>query len=244
MSDVNWEAVEELDRLLMSSGFSSTWAGRFIHDVLASRQTPKGRGLTILQEFLARDWAPLVSLAATAEEMAKASPVDAGWLLKFAETVRNGYDIPEWKMKRFEEIKAKLESETARHLNEDELTLVRSLILLGNGRHPRWWAERPGQAKRFESITHAVNRGEPIYDVDLTWLKSLFKGAIAELTDGKHPIGALRYVDGTMCYVTSAPYVNKEWLRVAIDVVQTGSSQARPTPFYKIKIRGPTKKEQ
>ena len=97
---------------------------------------------------------------------------------------------------------------------------------------------------RSDAITRAVSVGEPIFEADLTWLKSLFKGAIAELTENKHPVGALRYVDGTMCYVTSAPYVNKEWLRVAIDVVQTGSSQARPTPFYKIKIRGPTKKEQ
>jgi hypothetical protein len=205
---------------------------------------PRGRGITILEEFLARDWMPLALLASSAEELIPKSTVDGVWLKKFAETVRNGYPVPDWKMKQFEEIKAKLTAGEARHLTAEERQVVGNLKHLADGRHPRWWAERPGQDKRFRGIIRAAEEGQPIFDADLSWAKTLFKGALAELTDSKHPIGELRYVDGEMCYIVSAPYVHPEWKQVVIDVVQAGKSQMRPVYYSKIKIRGPSKKEQ
>jgi hypothetical protein len=47
-----------------------------------------------------------------------------------------------------------------------------------------------------------------------------------------------------MCYIVSAPYVHPEWNHVVIDIVQAGKSQMRPVNYSKIKIRGPSKKEQ
>ena len=244
MAEISWDDIEALDAKLLALGFGDTWAGRFVHDTVSSRQMPRGRGITILEEFLARDWMPIALLASAAEVLIPKSDVDAVWLRKFAETVRSGYSIPDWKMQRFEEIKAKLTAESARHLTEDERRLVADLKQIAGGRHSRWWAERPAQAKRFRDVIQAAEAGLPIFDADLSWAKSLFKGALTELTDGRHPIGALRYVDGEMCYIVSTPYVHPEWLHVVIDVVQAGSSQMRPVYYGKIKIRGPSKKEQ
>lgn len=244
MAEISWDAVEALDVKLKALGFSDTWAGRFVHDTVSSRQMPKGRGITILEEFLTRDWMPLALIASVAEELIPKSAVDAAWLKKFAETVRSGYDIPDWKMKQFEEIKAKLTASAARSLTVEEQLLVVDLKKLAGGRHSRWWAERPGQDKRFREIIHAAETGQPIFETDISWAKTLFKGALTQLTDDKHPIGALRYVDGEMCYIVSAPYVHPEWLHVAVDIVQAGHSQMRPVHYIKIKIRGPTKKEQ
>jgi hypothetical protein len=244
VAEISWDDIEALDAKLLALGFGDTWAGRFVHDTVSSRQMPRGRGITILEEFLARDWMPLALLASAAEELIPKSTVDGAWLKKFAETVRSGYPIPDWKMQRFEEIKGKLTAGAARHLTEEERRLVGDLKRLADGRHSRWWAERPGQATRFRNIIQSVESGQPIFDADLSWAKSLFKGALTELSDGKHPIGALRYVDGEMCYIVSAPYVHTEWLHVVIDIVQAGHNQMRPVYYNKIKIRGPSKKEQ
>jgi len=244
VAEISWDEVEALDTKLLALGFGDTWAGRFVHDTVSSRQMPRGRGITILEEFLARDWMPIALLASAAEELIPKSEVDGAWLRKFAETVRGGYNIPDWKMQRFEEIKAKLTTESARHLTEDERQVLENLKQLAAGRHYRWWAERPGQDRRFRSIIQAVDEGKPIFDAELSWAKSLFKGALTELTDSKHPIGALRYVDGEMCYIVSSPYVHLKWKQVTIDIVQAGSSQVCPAYYSKIKIRGPSKKEQ
>ena len=244
MAEISWDDIEALDTKLLALGFGDTWAGRFVHDTVSSRQMPRGRGITILEEFLARDWMPIALLASAAEELIPKSEVDGAWLRKFAETVRSGYGIPDWKMQRFEEIKAKLNAGEARHLTAEERQVVGDLKQLAEGRHSRWWAERPGQDKRFRSIIRAAEEGQPIFDADLSWAKTLFKGALAELTDSKHPIGELRYVDGEMCYIVSSPYVHPEWKQVVIDIVQAGKSQMRPVYYSKIKIRGPSKKEQ
>jgi hypothetical protein len=244
VAEISWDAVEALDVKLKALGFGDTWAGRFVGDTVSSRQMPRGRGITILEEFLARDWLPLALLASAAEELIPKSTVDGVWLKKFAETVRNGYPVPDWKMKQFEEIKAKLTASAARPLTVEEQRLVADLKKLAAGRHYRWWSERPGQDKRFKELIHAVEAGQPIFESDLTWMKSLFKGALTQLHDDKHPIGALRYVDGEMCYIVSAPYVHPEWLHVVVDIVQAGHNQMRPVHYIKIKIRGPSKKEQ
>ena len=244
MAEISWDEVEALDAKLLALGFGDTWAGRFVHDTVSSRQMPRGRGITILEEFLARDWMPLALLAAAAEELIPKTEVDAAWLRKFAETVRSGYGIPDWKMQRFEEIKAKLTAAEAHPPTEEELRVLSDLKQLAKGRHMRWWAERPAQAKRFRDIIQAAEAGQPIFDADLSWAKTLFKGALNELSDSKHPIGALRYVDGEMCYIVSSPYVHTELLHVVIDIVQAGHSQMRPVYYSKIKIRGPSKKEQ
>jgi hypothetical protein len=244
VAEISWDAVEALDVKLKALGFGDTWAGRFVSDTVSSRQMPKGRGITILEEFLTRDWMPLALVASAAEELIPKSAVDGAWLKKFAETVRNGYAIPDWKMKQFDDIRAKLAVGVARHLTVEEQRLVADLKKLAAGRHHRWWAERPGQDKRFKEIIHAVEAGQPIFESDVSWAKSLFKGALAELTDSKHPIGELRYVDGEMCYIVSAPYVHPEQNHVVIDIVQAGKSQMRPVYYSKIKIRGPSKKEQ
>ena len=244
MAEISWDAVEALDVKLKALGFGDTWAGRFVHDTVSSRQMPKGRGITILEEFLSRDWMPLALLASAAEELIPKSEVDAPWLMKFAETVRSGYAVPDWKLQLFEDIKAKLTAGEARHLTDEERQVVADLKQLAEGRHPRWWAERPGQAARFRNIIQTVMEGQPIYNADLNWVKSLFKGALSELTDSRHPIGELRYVEGEMCYIVSSPYVHPEWKHVVIDIVQAGKSQMRPVYYNKIKIRGPSKKEQ
>jgi hypothetical protein len=244
VAEISWDDIEALDTKLLALGFGDTWAGRFVHDTVSSRQMPRGRGITILEEFLARDWMPIALLASAAEELIPKSEVDGAWLRKFAETVRSGYGIPDWKMQRFEEIKSKLTAGEARHLTAEERQVVGALKQLAEGRHPRWWAERPGQAARFRNIIQSVEAGQPIFDADLSWAKTLFKGALAELTDSKHPIGELRYVDGEMCYIVSSPYVHPEWKQVVIDIVQAGKSQMRPVYYSKIKIRGPSKKEQ
>ena len=244
MDEISWDAVEALDTKLLALGFGDTWAGRFVHDTVSSRQMPRGRGITILEEFLARDWMPIALIAAAAEELIPKSVVDAAWLKKFAEPAREGFSIPEWKMQRFEEIRSKLTTGVQRHLTAEEHLVVGDLKRLAEGRHPRWWTERPGQDKRFRDIIHAVEEGKPVFDADLSWAKNLFKGALSELTDSKHPIGELRYVDGEMCYIVSSPYVHPQWKHVVIDIVQAGKSQMRPVYYSKIKIRGPSKKEQ
>jgi hypothetical protein len=222
MSDApSWSAVEQLRDTLEQHGFMHTWSYDFVTSILSAKEMPRGRGSEILKEYLTVDWAARGGRAAEIEALIPSAGIDGQWLDKMAADIRRGFEIPDWRAKRLEEIKAKLAGELPRALTPDEAVLLADISKLARGRGLRWWSMRPAQDRRFRALTAAAEAGQPIYIADFNWIKSMFKGPLEDLQSDKYPPGCLCTVHGKMAMVIGKQYVS-DFGHVVVDVIPAG----------------------
>lgn len=239
MLDPTWDNIEILRDRLEATGFHETWAYGFVSSVLSSREMPKGRGDQLLREFLTTDWDTRAQKAAEVEELLTVSGLDEPWLRKLASDIRRGFEVPDWRQARFQEIKDKIQQTEAKVREGGELEMLRTIEKLGASRGYRWWGHRPAQRKRYDSILYASKIGLPIYDADYAWILDMFKGPLNDLKNDKHPVGELRYVRSlgdTMSMVLSKPYINEGTGAIVIDILPAGGTQ-RQVPLALLKKR-------
>ena len=225
MVEPTWDSIEILRDRLEATGFHETWAYGFVSSVLSSREMPKGRGDQLLREFLTTDWDTRAQRAEEVESLLPIAGLDEPWLRKLAADIRRGYEVPDWRQARFQEIRDKIRGSEARVRTPEEAEMIRVIGLAGKARGYRWWGQRPAQRRRFDDIIHAVEQGQPIFDADYAWMVTLFKGVVNDLSTDAHPVGELRYVRSmgdAMAMVLSKPYIFEATGNVVIDILPAG----------------------
>jgi hypothetical protein len=225
MDEINWVDVEKLRERLEAIGFHETWAYGFVSSLLDRHEMPTGRGIHLLRDFIATDWETRAQRVAAVEAILPVAGLDEPWLQKLAADIRRGYEVPDWRQQRFEEIKDKVSKSAPRVRTDEEAAMIRDIAIIGKARGYRWWGHRPAQRKRFDDITLAVEGRIPIYDADYAWMVTLFKGVIDDLHSDKHPVGELRYVKSygdAMAIVLSKPYIFETTGNVVIDILPAG----------------------
>jgi len=239
MVEPTWDTIETLRDRLEATGFHETWAYGFVSSVLGSREMPRGRGDQLLREFLNTDWDTRAQKAEEVEALLPIAGLDEPWLSKLASDIRRGYEVPDWRQQRFEEIKDKVSKSEARVRTAEELEQLRTIEMLGRARGFRWWGHRPAQHKRYETILNAAKTNTPIHDADYTWIVHMFKGPLGDLQSDKHPPGALRYVKSygdKMAMVLGKPYVQETTGTIVVDILPAGGT-ALTVPFALLKKR-------
>ena len=239
MLEPTWGNIEILRDRLEATGFHETWAYGLVTSVLGSREMPKGRGDQLLREFLATDWDTRAQKAAVVEELYPVAGLDEPWLRKLASDIRRGYEVPDWRQARFQEIKVKIQQTEARVRTDEEVETLRLIEKMGTSRGYRWWGQRPAQRKRYDSILYASKIGLPIYDADYAWILDMFKGPLNDLKSDKHPVGDLRYVRSygdTMSMVLSKPYIYEATGAIVIDILPAGGTKTH-VPLSLLKKR-------
>jgi len=239
MDEISWSDVECLRDRLESIGFHETWAYGFVSSLLDRREMPTGRGIHLLRDFLATDWETRAQRVAAVEAIIPISGLDEPWLSKLASDIRRGYEVPDWRQQRFEEIRDKVNKSAPRARTDDEVALIRDIAIIGRARGYRWWGHRPAQRRRFDDIIAAVEGKIPIYDADYAWMVTLFKGTIDDLHSDKHPVGELRYVKSygdTMAMVLSKPYILETTGSIVVDILPAGGVKTH-VPFSLLKKR-------
>jgi hypothetical protein len=239
MDEINWVDVEKLRERLEAIGFHETWAYGFVSSLLDRHEMPTGRGIHLLRDFIATDWETRAQRVAAVEAILPVAGLDEPWLQKLAADIRRGYEVPDWRQQRFEEIKDKVSKSAPRVRTDEEAAMIRDIAIIGKARGYRWWGHRPAQRKRFDDITLAVEGRIPIYDADYAWMVTLFKGVIDDLHSDKHPVGELRYVKSygdAMAIVLSKPYIFETTGNVVIDILPAGGAKTH-VPFSLLKKR-------
>lgn len=239
MDEINWADVEKLRERLEAIGFHETWAYGFVSSLLDRHEMPTGRGIHLLRDFIATDWETRAQRVSAVEAILPVSGVDAPWLQKLAADIRRGYEVPDWRQVRFEEIRDKVNKSAPRVRTDEEAAMIRDIAVVGRARGYRWWGHRPAQRRRFDDIILAVEGKIPIYDADYAWMVTLFKGVIDDLHSDKHPVGELRYVKSygdVMAMVLSKPYIFEATGNVVIDILPAGGVKTH-VPFSLLKKR-------
>ena len=239
MDEINWADVEKLRERLEAVGFHETWAYGFVSSLLDRHEMPTGRGIHLLRDFIATDWETRAQRVAAVEAILPVAGLDEPWLQKLAADIRRGYEVPDWRQQRFEEIKDKVSKSAPLVRTDEEAAMIRDIAIIGKARGYRWWGHRPAQRKRFDDITLAVEGRIPIYDADYAWMVTLFKGVIDDLHSDKHPVGELRYVKSygdAMAIVLSKPYIFETTGNVVIDILPAGGVKTH-VPFSLLKKR-------
>lgn len=239
MDEINWADVEKLRERLEAIGFHETWAYGFVSSLLDRREMPTGRGIHLLRDFIATDWETRAQRVSAVEAILPVAGLDEPWLQKLAADIRRGYEVPDWRQQRFEEIRDKVSKSAPRVRTDEEAAMIRDIAIIGKARGYRWWGHRPAQRKRFDDISLAVEGRIPIYDADYAWMVTLFKGVIDDLHSDKHPVGELRYVKSygdAMAMVLSKPYIFETTGNVVIDILPAGGVKTH-IPFSLLKKR-------
>lgn len=239
MDEISWTDIEKLRERLEAIGFHETWAYGFVTSLLDRHEMPTGRGIQLLREFLTTDWETRAQRVADVEAILPVAGLDAPWLQKLAADIRRGYDVPDWRQQRFEEIKDKVNKSMPRVRTEAEAEMIRNIAIIGRARGYRWWGHRPAQRRRFDDIILAVEGKIPIYDADYAWMVTLFKSVIDDLNSDKHPVGELRYIKSygdVMAMVLSKPYILTETGSIFVDILPAGGVKTQ-VPISLLKKR-------
>ena len=239
MDEISWADVEKLRDRLEAIRFHETWAYSFVTSLLDRHEMPTGRGIHLLRDFIATDWETRAQRVAAVEEILPISGLDAPWLQKLAADIRRGYEVPDWRQQRFEEIKDKVNKSAPRVRTDEEAEMIRNIAIIGRARGYRWWGHRPAQRRRFDDIILAVEGKIPIYDADYAWMVTLFKSVIDDLNSDKHPVGELRYIKSygdVMAMVLSKPYILTETGSIFVDILPAGGVKTQ-VPISLLKKR-------
>jgi hypothetical protein len=204
--EITIDQIRELHGHYVEASLGETSSGRFLRSIVTEGRMPRGRGISWLEELIAKGNPQSVSpLVAEIEDLIlRSKRQDTIQILSdILNRVKAGWVLTDHKKSELE----RLRKQVVNDLPDLELTARQELLLFGLGvrKHRssyNYWASRPVISSRLDCIFKRWGADLKISPDDWQFVRDNFKSAVDEFEGGKHPVGALRWSRGSLAAYT------------------------------------------
>jgi len=197
--EISLDQVLALSDRYEQCGLGETSSGRFLRSVAGEGRMPRGRGITWLQDLIAKgDPASISPLVTDIKDLISRSvrPDTVETLEALLRSIASGWELSDHKKSELERLRKQV-NEALPDLELDE----RSRHLLGGLSRKKlklymsnYWASRPVISSRLDGIFKRWNAESKISPDDWGFVRKSFTGAVDDFECNRHPVGSLRWV--------------------------------------------------
>jgi len=197
--EITIEQVHALADSYEKSGLGETSSGRFLRGCAASGRMPRGRGITWLQELIAKNVpASIPPLVTDVKDLISRSvrPDTIEILEAILRSAASGWELSDHKKSELERLRKQVnEAMPDLELDKRSQHLLRGLSRKKLSRYmSNYWSSRPVISNRLDSIFKRWNAESKISPDDWEFVRKSFKGAVNDFESNRHPVGSLRWV--------------------------------------------------
>jgi len=197
--EISLDQVRVLSDRYEQCGLGETSSGRFLRSVASEGRMPRGRGITWLQELIAKDVpASTPPLVTDVKDLISRSarPDTVEILEAILRSAASGWELSDHKKSELERLRKQV-NEALPDLELDK----RTQHLLGGLSRKKlslymsnYWSSRPVISSRLDGIFKRWNSESKISPDDWGFVRKSFKGAVDDFESNRHPVGSLRWV--------------------------------------------------
>ena len=172
------------------AGLGETNAGKFLRSLAETGRPPYGRGVDWLDGLMRQgDPRPSVTLGRELEPLIPLAGADADTLTRMVANLKAGNPPKDWYKDFLVRVQQKARNGSSRPPTPDEVRMAANISIYKSGQSDFYWARKPGTSNKIDKITAAVLNGASIFQEDIDYLLSNFKGLVKVIsrtdTDGK-----------------------------------------------------------
>jgi len=252
---MDMQKIAELAAAYSAAGLGDTWAGGFLTSLSETGDPPRGRGMTIATDLLAKgfpeNW-PNWDLASRALEIAEGHPnaEDADALRSIANRVRSGNSISDKQVALLRHLVETADRPRAvRPVTPDETAWFESLVEKVNATNHFYWEHRPGTRNRIERFFKdarvgrykSEERAESISQDNWDFISKQFATHLRDWNAAGAIAGELREHGGDLCLVIGERTTKSGVIFVR--VMKGETSYNAPFSDLKVAVRAPRRKK-
>ena len=212
--EITIDQVHALADSYEKSGLGSTSTGKFLRDLSKSGKLPCGRGITWLQDIVAKGQPESISLTLNDLEdlLNRSNRSDTkNTLQSFLTCIKSGYSLTPAQTKLLASLRDQVNAcQQDLQPTTQQNSLVVGLMNRKCRMSQRYWSERASTSRRLDSIFHRFQQDKAISPDDFEYVRSNFKGAVEEFENTHHPIGSLRWTkDGEAVMIVGNPFFSQ-----------------------------------
>jgi hypothetical protein len=208
------DKVRTLSQAYQAAGLGGTWPGGFLASLSAEGKPPRGNGVNILRELLAKgapetwpSWQSAKDWLVVAETCLRKDEADT--LRSFAGQVLQGRELTERQKAYAERIVAGAQRPINSVQVDDELRQLASGLFNRKSRMSSYyWGNKPATSNRLDRIANKILCQSEVEVEDVDFLKSQFKGVVALWDSIPEKVGSLSQI--RPWHVDARGYKNSE----------------------------------
>ena len=199
--EISMDQVRVLSDRYEQSGLGGTSSGRFLRSIVTEGRMPRGRGITWLEELIAKgEQVSIPPLVTDIKDLiSRAARADTIQILEaLLRTAASGWELSDHKKSELERLRKQVDEA----LSDLELDERSRHLLDGLGRKrlnlysSNYWSSRPVISARLDGIFRRWDKEGKISPDDWEFARKSFKGAVADFESDRHPVGSLRWIRG------------------------------------------------
>jgi len=230
--EITIDQIRELHGHYVEASLGETSSGRFLRSIVTEGRMPRGRGISWLEELVAKGNPQSVSpLVAEIEDLIlRSKRQDTIQILSdILNRVKAGWMLTDHKKSEFERLRKQVNDALPDlELDERSRHLLTGLETRKRFSSYSYWQARPVISTRLDGIFTRWRAESKISPDDWEFTRENFKGPIAEFEGGKHPIGSLRWNrHGVPVTIMEEPLFNDQGDVVIKVLAKTGVANVR-----------------
>jgi len=191
------DKVRSLSQAYQAAGLGGTWPGGFLASLSAEGKQPRGNGVNILRDLLAKgapetwpSWQKAKDWLAVAETCVRKDEADT--LRSFAGQVLQGRDLTERQKAYAERIVAGAQRPINSIQVDDELRQLTAGLFNRKSRMSQYyWGNKPATSNRIDRIANKILYQSEVEVEDVDFLKSQFRAVVALWESIPEKVGSL-----------------------------------------------------
>ena len=238
---VTMDQVRELADCYEQCGLGASSSGRFLRSIVNENRMPRGRGISWLDELIAKGSPTNVaSVVVEIEDLINRSTrADTQDHLRvILGKIRSGWELTEYQKEKLDRLRRQVnEAKPDLELDDEQIKLLNGLIARKRCMSPYYWAARPAISNRLDEIFVRWTIDKKVSPDDWDFLNEKFKTCIRDLKSNKYPTGALRWTrSGEPVTIMSAMSLDQSG-RIVVDALT--STGVRPIQVERLLTRAP-----